>query len=198
MPKAKTDKSEEKILNLLAEAGLLKRVRRSGWWVVGINQPESVAEHCFRCAVLGYVLAKMEKADSNSVTMMCLFNDLHEARINDSHKMASIYFDHRLAEDTAFGAQVEDLPRPIREEMRGWRREYTRQKSKESIIARDADILECLLQAKEYYEQGHEQAKLFFQKAPEHLRTASARKLWKKAQKWKSSTWWQKVAEFKR
>ncbi|MBF0384955.1 MAG: HD domain-containing protein, partial [Candidatus Omnitrophica bacterium] len=48
-------KNTNKILsavNLFAEAGLLKRVKRSGWWVAGIKDPESVAEHSFRCAVI--------------------------------------------------------------------------------------------------------------------------------------------------
>ena len=50
-------------LNFFAEAGLLKRVKRSGWWVAGIENPETVAEHCFRCAVIGYYIAHCEGVD---------------------------------------------------------------------------------------------------------------------------------------
>lgn len=198
MAKRKKSDDGRALLDLCAEAGLLKRVQRSGWWVVGIDQPESVADHCFRCALLGYVLAKQERADTGTVVMMCLFNDLHEARINDSHKMASIYFDHKDAEERAFRAQIAGLPKGMRDELAGWRAAYNQQQSKESIIARDADILECLLQAKEYHDQGHRQAKLFFQKAPRFLRTRSSRRLWQLARNWDSSAWWQRVAQFHR
>jgi putative hydrolase of HD superfamily len=60
------------ILNFISEAGLLKRTPRSGWFVAGIKNPESVAEHSFRCAVIGYCLAKMEDADPYQVLLMTL------------------------------------------------------------------------------------------------------------------------------
>ena len=34
-------------LDFLAEAGMLKRIKRSGWWMVGVPYEESVAEHSF-------------------------------------------------------------------------------------------------------------------------------------------------------
>ncbi|MFH2138940.1 MAG: HD domain-containing protein [Candidatus Omnitrophota bacterium] len=191
-------KKTKEMLDLFAETGLLKRVKRSGWWVIGIKDPETVAEHCYRCAVIGYVMAKLEKANVHETTMMCLFNDLHEARINDHHKVTIRYINHKEAEDKAFKEQVQSLPKVLKDEMWGWRTEYTGQKTKESIIARDADILECLLQAKEYYEQGVPQAKLFFQKAPKFLKTKTAKKFWKEIKTWKSSDWWQKVCSFER
>jgi len=36
---------DEIILDLLAEAGMLKRIKRSGWWMLGMPFEESVAEH---------------------------------------------------------------------------------------------------------------------------------------------------------
>jgi len=186
------------VLNFFAEGGLLKRVKRSGWWVLGMKNQESVAEHCFRCAMIGYVLAVMEQADAHTVTMMCLFNDIHEARINDAHKMAVRYLNYSEAEETAFQDQIGSLPEPIRGQMAAWRRDYTRQRSAESILARDADILECLVQAKEYYDQGLPQAKLFFKKAPGFLRSKSAKALWRQLQRWDSSQWWQHLTTFKR
>jgi putative hydrolase of HD superfamily len=51
---------DRQLLNFISEAGMLKRVKRSGWWVLGIKDSESVAEHSFRCAVIGYVIAKEE------------------------------------------------------------------------------------------------------------------------------------------
>ena len=194
----KRKNKEETALNFFAEAGLLKHVKRSGWWVAGIKDPESVAEHCYRCAVIGYYLAHLENVDRLKVMTMTLFNDIHEARINDLHKMGHFYIDFREAETKVFADQVKDTPPSFKKELSGFRQEYDDQGTKESIVARDADILECLLQAKEYYDRGNTVAKKFFQRAPKHLKTASAKKLWTQLKTWDSSEWWEHVVKFER
>jgi len=185
-------------LNFFAEAGLLKHIKRSGWWVAGIKDPESVAEHSFRCAIIGYYLAHLEKADPYKVMTMALFNDIHEARINDLHKMGHHYIDFREAEKHVFNDQMQDLAQSVSREMHAFRREYEEQKTKASIVARDADILECLIQAKEYYDSGYTKAKKFFDKAPKFLKTAAAKELWDGIKAWDSSQWWEQVVKFER
>lgn len=185
-------------LNFFAEAGLLKRIRRSGWWVAGIKNPESVAEHSFRCAIIAYWMAHEEKTDPYRAVLMALFNDIHEARINDLHKMGHYYIDFKTAEKKVFGDQVQHFDRPIKGEVVSLRKEYDAQKTKASLIARDADILECLIQAKEYYDDGHAKAKLFLNRAPSFLKTRSAKRLWKRLARWDSALWWQKVVKFER
>jgi len=194
----KDKKTDVKVLNFIAEAGLLKRVRRSGWWVLGIKDTETVADHSFRCAVIGYVLAMMEKVPPYKVLLMTLFNDIHEARINDLHKMSQRYIESRKAEDTAFAEQVEPLPKAIKEELSGLYTENRKQKTRESIIARDADILECLIQAKEYKEYGFKEAPRFMKKAPRALKTKSAKRLWTIARAVNLNEWWEKLSSFKR
>ncbi len=185
-------------LNFFAEAGLLKKIKRSGWWVAGIKDPESVADHCFRCAVIGYYLAHQEKVDPYKVLVMTLFNDIHEARINDLHKMGHFYIDFKEAEKKVFRDQMKSLPVAIQGELHHLRHNYDTQASKESIVARDADILECLLQAKEYYDQGFLIARKFFNRAPDYLKTKTARALWEKIQRWDSHSWWDEVVKFER
>ncbi len=185
-------------LNFFAEAGLLKRVKRSGWWVAGIENPETVAEHCFRCAVIGYYIAHCEDVDPYKVVTMTLFNDIHEARINDLHKMGHHYIEFRDAEKRVFNDQVAGLEKKAKAHLTAMRDGYDRQSSPEAIVARDADILECLIQAKEYVDNGYPVAKTFFKRAPDHLKTKTARELWKQAQKWDSHAWWQNVVKFER
>ncbi|MFH1622210.1 MAG: HD domain-containing protein [Candidatus Omnitrophota bacterium] len=191
-------RQDKKILDLISEAGLLKRIKRSGWWVLGIKDGESVAEHSFRCAVIGYAIAKMEGVFPYKILMMTLLGDLHEARINDLHKMAQRYVDYGKTEDRAFQEQVKYLPKNIKSEMNQLHKEYKTQKTKEGIIARDADILECLIQAKEYQEHGFRQADKFMKKAPQHLKTKSARRLWQIAKNTELNDWWQRLSEFRR
>jgi len=196
--KMKNRKTDVRILNFITEAGMLKRVRRSGWWVLGIKDAESVADHSFRCAVIGYILAGMENVPPYKVLLMTLFNDIHEARINDLHKMAQRYINSRKAEDRAFAEQVDFMPKAVKEELSELYAENRKQRTKESIIARDADILECLIQAKEYAEHGFKEAPKFMKKAPRALRTKSAKRLWALAAKTNLNEWWEKLSSFKR
>jgi len=198
MIKINKARQDKRLLDFFAEAGMLKRINRSGWWVLGIKDPETVAEHSFRCAVIGYALAKLEDISACKVLLMTLFNDIHEARINDLHKMSQRYIDFEKAEEKAFEEQVNLLSGRMREELTEIHKEYIMQQTKESIIARDADILECLIQAKEYYEHGFRQANKFMKKAPEHLKTKSARRLWMMAKHTSLTRWWEKLSEFRR
>ncbi len=195
---AKNSKAILNAVNFFAEAGLLKKIKRSGWWVAGIKDPESVAEHCFRCAVMAYYIAHLEKANAAKVMTMALFNDVHESRINDLHKMGHFYIDFKEAEKMVFKDQIKGLDSSVKGELGILRREYEAQRSKESLVARDADILECLLQAKEYYDHGHLKAAKFFKTAPDHLKTKTAQRLWREIRRWDSSAWWEKVVKFER
>ncbi|MFH1692404.1 MAG: HD domain-containing protein [Candidatus Omnitrophota bacterium] len=198
MSRKKVVDTDEKILNFISEASMLKRVTRSGWSVLGIKNAESVAEHSFSCCVIGYVLARMERVSIQEVLLMTLFNDIHEARITDLHKMAQRYIDAEGAEDKSFCEQISFLPKILRDDLGSMRDEYRKQKSKESIVARDADILECLIQAKEYHEHGFSEAIKFMSKAPRFLKTKSAKKLWKLAKNMKLNDWWIRLSDFKR
>ena len=195
---AKKKSPEGYVLDFICEAGLLKRTIRSGWSVLGIAPCESVAEHSFRCALIGYCLAKMEKADTYKVLLMTLFGDMQEARISDLHKMAQGYLPAVAAENKAYADQIGPLPENIKDDLYSARQGYVLQQSKESLVARDADILECLIQAREYLEQGHAQAVKFTRQAPACLKTASARKLWALAKSSKLNDWWQDLSKFKR
>ncbi len=187
-----------KDLDFFAEAGLLKKVVRSGWWVAGIKNPESVAEHCFRTAVIAYYMAHREGVDPYKVLVMALFNDIHESRINDLHKMGHFYIDFKEAEKKVFRQQIKNLHPGVRGELGKFREEYDEQKTPESILVRDADILECLLQAKEYFDSGYTSARYFFARAPGHLRTKSAKRFWQQLKKWDSHRWWRSIVKFER
>lgn len=51
------------IVDYFFEAGTLKRAKRTGWWVAGIKDPESIAEHSHRVALISADLAITEGAD---------------------------------------------------------------------------------------------------------------------------------------
>ncbi len=188
----------KELADFLFEAGQLKRVKRSGWWVINVKDPETVAEHSFRAAVVGYVLGKLENADVKKVVLMCLFNDFHEARLCDLHKVSQRYIDLKPAENSAFAEQVKDLPENFSGELKTMFNEFQEQSSKEGIIARDADLLENSLQAREYIKQGYSEAQDFIDNVRGLMKTDSAKKLMKQIERSDPDRWWKGLKKITR
>jgi len=196
---SKTSAKEIKdMTNFFFELGQLKRVKRSGWWLININDPENVAEHSHRAAAIGFVMAKLDGADANKTAMMCLFNDLHEARINDLHKVGQRYIDFKQAETKAHKEQMENLPKEIGNDIFGLHEEFQQQKTKESIIARDADLLENALQAKEYIEAGYKDAQNWNDNIRKVLKTKTAFKFLDQIEKSSCNDWWRSLKKITR
>jgi putative hydrolase of HD superfamily len=185
------------VTNFLFELGALKHVKRSGWWLINVKDPENVAEHSFRAGVLGYFLAEMEGANKEKVALMSLFNDLHESRLNDLHKVGHRYIDFRKAETEAHKEQTENLGN-IGKEMFSMHKEFQEQKTKESIVARDADLIENAFQAKEYIEIGYKDAQSWIDSIWKIIKTDSARKILKEIEKTSSNDWWKNLKKIER
>lgn len=185
------------ITNFIFELGALKNVKRSGWWIINVKDPENVAEHSFRSGVIGHFLAKLEKVDANKVALMSFFNDLHEARLNDLHKVGHRYIDFRKAELAAREDQAKGLGETGKE-MLELHKEFIEQKTKESIVARDADLLEVAFQAKEYIEIGYKDAQDWINNVKKIIVTESAKKILKEMEKTSSNNWWKNLKKIER
>lgn len=143
-----------RIADFLFEAGQLKNLPRTGWHTIRAPR-ESVAEHSFRVAILGYVLAKMAKLNAEEESILikaCLFHDLHEARIGDLHRLAKRYAkaDEKKAEreqrkgllfEKDMADALDRLPAKLRR------------------LAYEADKIECAITAKEYLDAGYDTKK---------------------------------------
>lgn len=194
---AANDKLIGKITDFLYETGQLKRVKRSGWWLIGIDDPESVAEHSHRAAIIGYFLAKMEKVDINKVVLMCLFNDMHESRLNDLHKVGQRYINFREAETKAHKEQTQELG-DAGKEIFSLHEEFQAQKTKEALVARDADLLENALQAKEYMKIGYADAQNWIDNIWKVVRTESGKNLLCWIEKNDPNDWWKGLKRIER
>jgi putative hydrolase of HD superfamily len=132
----------EKLVRLLFEIGALKLVPRSGWLKIGIKNPESVAEHSFRAAIIAFIITKIETSDLDKAfkaAFLALIHDMHESRTLDLHKVAKKYA--CVDFESIHNEQMRILG--IEEIEHGELKDYVE----------DADKLELLLQAKEYSEQ---------------------------------------------
>ncbi|MBM4118339.1 HD domain-containing protein [bacterium] len=61
----------------------LKRTPRSGWFRIGVPQPESVAEHSYAVGLLAWRAARAAGLNAERALLMGLLHDFHEARLGD-------------------------------------------------------------------------------------------------------------------
>jgi putative hydrolases of HD superfamily len=184
----------EGLTNFLYEMGLLKRYKRTGWMIAGIDNPESIAEHSFRTAIIGYLLAVMEGADPAKTAALCLFHDTQETRIGDVPSVGKAYV-VTAPNPEVTADQVADFPAEAGQAVRGLVDEYEARQSLEARLAKDADKLECLIQAREYQAQGHEDVPPWIETSAAALRSASARQLAEACQQIPPRQWWKAFAE---
>ncbi len=182
---------ENDIAKFLYEVGQLKRVKRSGWWIAGVRDPESVAEHTFRTAIIAYLLAHLEGADTGKAVLMALFHDLPETRTNDAHRIVRRYADWRDVDKKAMTEQSKRLPEKAANEVVSFFEEFEKEVSPEAKLARDADLLECLIQAREYQALGYHDVADWILNAQAALTTELAKKIAAECLKTTPNEWWQ-------
>lgn len=177
------------ITPFLYEAGHLKRSARQGWWIAGVTNPESVAEHSFRAAIVGYVIAAMEGADPERTATLCLFHDLAETRLGDIPSTGKRYVSQAPAEQVAKD-QTAGIPGELADRIRGLVAEFEEKTTPEARCAKDADKLECLLQAREYQAQGNQQVQPWIDTMLVAVTTEAGKALAAAAVEVSPDAWW--------
>lgn len=158
------------------ELGILKRIRRAGWWHVGVRDPESVAEHTARVAQLAVLIAVEEGADPIRASFLALWHDTQETRTGDLPHTVKEYLTkpdpRQITAD-----QTSKLPRACRELLRTAVDEYETRQTPEARCAADADKLEMLLQAVEYRDIGIQRVDGWIESARKSFTTEAARRI---------------------
>ena len=187
--------ADHSVLHFLFEVGSLKKIRRSGWWLAGIAAPESVAEHTFRTAIIGFVLAEMVGADPARTAVLCLFHDLTEARLSDLNHVTKRYIESELASGKIIHDVVGELPAPLGQKIAAVLSETHIGTTNEARTAHDADILECMIQAREYESCGYQGVRTFRPNLTKRLFTSEAKRLAEVLETADPYSWWQTFLE---
>lgn len=188
----KTEKTEvpwQRLADLFFEVGMLRRTQRSGFQFLGSGQ-ESVAEHSYRTAVIGLVLAKLSGLDWARVVCMCLFHDLHEARTGDFNYVNRMYNSSQAEQALSDALQGTGL----QEEVLGLQQELEKVSSQEAALAQDADQLDLILSLKQEQDLGNPYAPKWLYHAQKRLRTSWGRDLTGAILQRDHTDWWFKSA----
>jgi putative hydrolases of HD superfamily len=180
---------DEAVVGFLHESGHLKNTPRAGWLVAGVRAPESVAEHSFRVGIIAYVLAHMEGADAERAAAIALFHDIPEARTTDLHSIAKPHVS--VSEDTdVIASQIALLPAELGSAIKSLIADFAGKTSLEAQCAKDADKLDCLLQAREYAAAGNTQVQPWIDTMLSAVKTPSGKRLAEAAMRTTVDSWW--------
>ena len=174
-----------RLVDFLNECGMLRKTPRTGYQFLGSGS-EDVAQHSFRTAVIGHVLALMAGADVARTTYMCLFHDLHEARTGDFNYVNRIYNKSvrtQALEHATAGTGLE-------EDILGYWEELEETATLEARLAQDADQLDFILNLKEEFDHGNKYAGEWLQMAIERVRTQWGRDLAETIAETDHKDWW--------
>lgn len=181
-----------KIINFFFEIASLRRLIRSHSQVIG-RADDNISDHSFRVAIIGQILAKMEKANEDKVLKMGLFHDIPEARTSDANFINKQYSE--LKEKQAIEDQMENLP--IAKEIKPLLEEFNQGETKEAKIAKDADYLDQMVLQQEYFFENKENLKIWQDFTEKKLKTKSAKELAQRIRKTNPFQWMYSLAEKK-
>ncbi|MCX6719690.1 MAG: HD domain-containing protein, partial [Candidatus Staskawiczbacteria bacterium] len=167
------------IIKFFIEVGKLKGTPRRGWVIREVKNPESIAEHTFRVAIMAWVLAgkKDKKMNIEKLLKMALIHDLCEVYSGDITPYDSILpkdikkrrellktwprfseSQKKKLSESKFKKEkagleklIKNLPARLRQEMMHLWLDYENGASPEGRFFKHADRLESFLQAAEYW-----------------------------------------------
>lgn len=175
--------SDNGLVQFFLRVGKLKLMPRSGWISqVGVDSPESVADHTFRCALLGMCIGDMLKLDTEKLIRILLLHDVQESITGDLDHSSKqeLGIDNVLdVEKKAIIELLSHLPAPLEAEYLSIWKEFNNQESPEAVVAKDIDKLEMILQCLEYERKGYDTEKLssFWKNVEGQIKNPSLKKL---------------------
>lgn len=189
---------QKKIMDFLFEIGTMRKLpRMHQQMLLTQDLSDNIATHSYRVAIIAWFLAKQENADLYKTVMMALLHDMQEVRSGDHnyvHKKYVKIYEEEIAKD-----QLGELPF---QDLFDIHHEFEQRESKESIIAKDADLIDQILLLKEYAHQGNKEAGIWLHgKGKDEtenvqytkLKTEAGKKLGKEILDGKLSEWWENI-----
>ncbi len=142
------------LLDLLLETQILDRVPRSGYFLRGVPEPESVTEHSWHVLFLVWVLGSREAdIDLTRAMEIALLHDLAEVRIGDLPRTAARYFEDGAKAAAEKNAMAEILA-PLPERSLELYAEYSAGKTREARLVKACDKLQLMIKVLVYQNWG--------------------------------------------
>jgi putative hydrolase of HD superfamily len=136
----------------------------------------------------------MEGADPQRAAFLALWHDSQETRTTDIPHLTKNYVSAARNEQVTQD-QVAPLPSAVAGMISAAVTEYEAGETLEARCARDADKLDCLLQAREYQEQGHANVQPWIDTSVAALATPAAKQIAHEAIVQNSLSWLERAKQ---
>ncbi|HWE64019.1 MAG TPA: HD domain-containing protein [Chloroflexota bacterium] len=168
-----------RILELLHRVEPLKHLPRTGWVERGVSMPESVAAHCWRLALVAWLMADALGLDACRAMKLALVHDMPEAITGDRtpfddqgltpEAQRALFINPEAAPDwrqpaarrrkieaerQALHTMLADQPAPLAAALQTAWEEYEDDTTPEAILVQQLDKLEAYTQGCEYARDG--------------------------------------------
>lgn len=170
--------------------GRLKTTPRTGWVRRGVPKYESVADHSWRVAVLSLLLGGNDDTiDVGKCMQLAIVHDLAECIVgdiapgdnistNDKQRMEHEAMTEIVQKLNKATCQNDESNSPAAQHLLELFHEYEDRKTKEAIAVKDLDLLDMIIQAREYDEQfGIDLGEFFDGTPPSRFQTTEIRKI---------------------
>jgi len=184
-------KNIKKIVNFILEYRTLKHQPRGCLPYLKGPIAENIAEHSFYTAIISWVMAKLEQANEDKAIKMALIHDLAEVRGGEKNLINKFYTtpnnEEKIIEEVSQDYDLKgfSLPELLKE--------FNKQKTLESKIVKDADILAQMLLEKENLELGNQSADKWIAQSFTRLKTKLGKKLGRRLIKVETDEWWLEI-----
>ncbi|KAL4217609.1 HD domain-containing protein 2 [Mactra antiquata] len=140
-----------KLFEFFSLIGQLKRVQRTGWVLRKVSDPESVADHMYRMAMMSFLVDGKSGLNKERCIKLALVHDMAESIVGDIAPSDCIdkQEKHRR-EKTAMTHITSLVKEDIGSELMSLWMEYEDQKTVESHFVKDLDKFDMIFQAYEY------------------------------------------------
>ncbi|KAH9812851.1 HD domain-containing protein [Melampsora americana] len=151
--------NKDGILQFMHILEKLKTTKRAGWVREKAREPESIADHMYRMAILAMLSQDDPDLDVPKCVMLAIVHDLAEAEVGDITPLDGIPREekHRREEQAMKRFTNELLPAGSVAGKRIWDLwlEYEQGKTREAKFVKDLDRYELALQGVEYEKSGY-------------------------------------------
>jgi len=190
-PFQKNQDKIKKLVNLILEYRILKHLPRGCLPYLKGPIKENIAEHTFYTTIISWVLAKLEKVDEDKVIKMALIHDLCEVRGGEKNLINKFYTtpndEIKILEEISKDYSLKNFS------FVELFKEFNEEKTLESKVVKDADVLAQMLLEKECYELGNQSASKWLIQSLVRLKTKMGKRLGERLIKVKSDEWWLEI-----
>lgn len=181
-------------ISFIHELGILKILPRSGSFMAGVKNPDTVGEHVFRASQIAFLLAEGQGGNGEHASFLISFHDNAESRIGDLNRVNTKYISNKKEiEKQAFFDQIANLPQSIQLKYQESFLELEGNTTIEAKSAHDADYLELAFEAKKLLDQGYKAKQEWLYSIKTVLKTPLGKSIFKEMLVSDSDEWWKNI-----